>query len=120
MKQFIIFGFAGAVGFLIDAIAFVALLELLNLHIARICSFFIAVNATYFLNKKLTFKSTNNGYWKYVFGQTQGVAINLTTFEISLYFLSNTPFGVAVAFFIGSLLALAFNFIYAKKVVFNE
>ena len=120
MKRFLLFSLSGGVGFISDFTAFLLLQMIINLHIARLFSFILAVNVTYCINELLTFHDRKGYFWLYVLGQSKGFIINYVTFEGTYAALKGIPYSTHIAFIAGSLLALGFNFFYAKIFAFRE
>jgi len=56
IKEIIVFGLVGALGFMIDAAVLYLLKSSLGLYLGRAISFFCAVIVTWILNRSLTFK----------------------------------------------------------------
>lgn len=118
MKQFSLFVIVGSVGFLVDGLAFVSLLTVLGVHFSRIISFLIAVIVTFLLNKKFTFAKPEGSLTKYVAGQSVGMLLNFSIYEVTILLLGKGALDVTVAFLLGSATAMVFNFLFAKKIVF--
>ena len=84
--QFFKFTFIGALGFLVDVIAFYLFNIILNNFFSRLISFLSAVIFTYIFNKRITFKNSHlkENFWKefipYLFSMILGGSVNLFTF----------------------------------------
>ncbi|MCP5003995.1 MAG: GtrA family protein [Planctomycetes bacterium] len=115
-----LFSLSGGVGFISDFTAFLLLQMIFNPHVARLFSFIVAVNITYYLNETLTFHDRKGHIWLYVLGQTKGFIINYMTFEGIYAALKGIPYNIYIAFIAGSMIALGFNYFYAKIFAFRE
>lgn len=114
-----LFFIVGLVGFAADASSYFIIRNLLNEHISRLFAFSIAVNITYYFNKRYTFPGKSKRYILYILGQVKGLMINFLVFEMFLYYLALLEWGVQIAFVAGSVAALCFNYLYAKHLVFG-
>jgi putative flippase GtrA len=125
-RSFRRFVFVGGIGFCIDG----GLLTVLIQHewdiiAARTISFLLAVSVTWILNRMWTFspgfKISKCREYLYYFGtQSGGALINLAIFFclISVYpYMQDFPL---IPFAIGSVIALIFNYIVSKNLVFKH
>ncbi len=126
-RQALYFLCIGGFGFLVDAGVLTWLVTVQNwgLYSGRAVSFFLAVTATWYLNRRITFihhTSPARGceYVLYLSTQTVGAVINLGVYagviarapELGSYPVIPLGFGAAAA--------LVFNFSTAKKFVFKR
>ncbi len=116
MRQFGLFVMAGLLGIGADYLAFYGLSHLMPAEVARVLSFALAVNVTFTFNRLFTFTDGQARYWWYVFGQTKGFLLNYLVFNLGLLLLANRPGAATLAFLTGSVVALFFNFAYAKYI----
>ncbi|XOB62611.1 GtrA family protein [Campylobacterota bacterium DY0563] len=124
MKQFIKFGIVGSIGFCIDAIILLLCVNIfeIEVHIARVLSFSLAVFTTWLLNRIFTFQRSKYGkkreYFYYFTIQSIGAILNYIIFIIlvknNIFFEQYLVFALAVASFV----AMFFNFIILQKKVF--
>ncbi len=119
MRTFAFFCIVGGIGFGVDFLTFFLLSEWVNIHLARLLAFIVAVNSTFLLNSKVTFSQKNANYKLYLLGQTKGFIISFLIFELVLSTLS-IPYTVYIAFVLGSGAGLLFNYFYAKFFVFKS
>lgn len=118
MKQFVRFIFAGGIGFITDSLGFTLFQYVINLHIARILSFLIAVVVTFMINRHFTFNNRLASFSHYFYGQFKGFLLNFLVFGAAIDLLGDAY--VVLAFLAGSGAALFFNFFYAKFLVFKS
>lgn len=126
MKQFFSFGIIGTIGFIVDAIILLLMVNLFffSVSFSRFLSFLCAVFVTWILNRSFTFNKKNKNslkkeYGYYLFIQTLGAIVNYGIF-ISL--VKNFEFFenyLIIPLAIASLTAMFFNFFMIKKKVFN-
>ncbi|WP_320035949.1 GtrA family protein [Halarcobacter sp.] len=124
MKQFIKFGIVGSIGFCIDAIILLLCVNIfeIEVYIARVLSFSLAVFTTWLLNRVFTFQKSKYGkkreYFYYFTIQSIGAILNYIIFIMlvknNIFFEQYLVFALAVASFI----AMFFNFILLQKKVF--
>ena len=126
--QFTKFFIVGTFGFLVDALTLVWLLEI-NWPIfpARMASFASAVSVTWYLNRMWTFnqpalvKSTLvQQYGYYLTIQVIGAGINIGIFFLVIYWFPKAGSQPLIPLALGSLVAMGFNYVLAKKVVYKN
>jgi putative flippase GtrA len=126
--QFTKFAMVGSVGFFLDALTLVWLLEInWTLFPARMASFACAASVTWYLNRMWTFnqivvhKSTVvQQYGYYLTVQVIGAGINIGTFFLVIYWFPITGVQPLIPLVVGSLVAMGFNYVLAKKVVYTN
>ena len=126
--QFTKFAMVGTVGFFVDALMLVWLLEInLALFPARMASFSCAVSATWHLNRTWTFKHSGldkstvvRQYGYYLTVQAIGAGINIGSFFLIIYWFPMARAEPLLALVVGSLAAMGFNYVLAKKVVYTK
>jgi len=125
-RQFICFGFIGSIGFLVDG----GVLTLLNsyagvdLVLSRLCSFSIAVTVTWLLNRHLTFNDVKNKrmlheWTRYAALNGIGAVINMAIFLWLIFQYEVFAATPLVPLAIASAIALGFNFVVSKYLVFQ-
>lgn len=120
MKTLLSFSLVGSLGFAIDLSVLVILSSYLGPHISRPLSFICAVSVTFIFNKRITFRQSRPpSFLLYLAGQSTGFLINFAVYEMVLLLLSAT-YDLYVAFVMGSLAGLIFNFLHAKYRVFRH
>ncbi len=118
----------GIAGFVVDAAVLMILNQLFQWPVisSRFVSFTLATLTTWKLNRTYVFSSDKNRfstkkieYFRYLAVQTVGAGLNLFIF---LYLLKKFPMLNQLLFIplgIGALIALIFNYLASKYVVFN-
>ena len=127
IKRFTIFGLIGTLAFVVDASVLKLLVYLfsLDLYSARLCSFFVAVNTTWILNRNITFRdrqgsSLANEWVGFFIANSGGGVINYTAYIITLSLWSISVEYPVIAVATGSIAGLFFNFITSSKFVFTK
>jgi putative flippase GtrA len=130
LREFGRFAGAGAVGFVIDAALTLVLTQsgIMDAYLARIPATGIAICATYYLNRRLTFRSGDSRWLaeltRYIGVSFGGAAINYAGYAASLIvwskagFAPQTPNIIFCAVAVGSAIALAFNFLGSRAFAF--
>ena len=125
-RQFTSFGFIGAIGFLVDG----TVLTLLNsfagvgLVSSRLFSFSIAVTVTWLLNRHFTFndlkgKRMIHEWTRYAALNGIGALVNLAIFMWLIFNFEVMAAYPLVPLAIAAAIALGFNFIVSKYLVFQ-
>jgi putative flippase GtrA len=128
-SQFLRFCLVGVVGFVADA----GILQVLlantraGLYLGRVVSFLIAATLTWALNRWFTFDavrgslvSSGRQWRRYVALTALGAAINYGVYAACLAEFALTRKIPALAVAAGSVVALAFNYLAAKYLVFRS
>ena len=126
--QFTRFAMVGAVGFFVDGLTLLWLIEInWALFPARLASFACAVSVTWYLNRMWTFNQSRivtstvvQQYGYYLTVQVIGAGINIGTFFLVIYWIPMTGSQPLIPLAVGSLLAMGFNYVLAKKVVYTN
>lgn len=126
--QFTRFTIVGAVGFFVDGLTLLWLLEInWALFPARMASFACAVSVTWYLNRIWTFNQSRvvtstvvQQYGYYLTVQVIGAGINIGTFFVVIYWFPITGSQPLIPLALGSLVAMGFNYVLAKKVVYSN
>lgn len=119
MKQFLLFSTSGGAGFITHLTLFNFLIPFLDTHLAYIVAFIVAVQVTYELNRRITFRGSYSRYWLYVVGQIKGFLINLMVFEVVIQLLPDLLLSKNIAVVMGSTAAMLFNYIFSRNFVFR-
>jgi putative flippase GtrA len=122
-RHFLMFVMVGGIGFSIEAVLLTAftLVPWLNPITSRLISFPVAVSATWWLNRRLTFKSNNHPGKEgllYLLVQTLGVLVNLLVYGSLVAAFPVMRAYPVLALFFGSACGLVVNFSLSKKIVF--
>jgi putative flippase GtrA len=120
LRQFLTFCAVGAVGFVADSGALVALTQVLGIHYlgGRLLSFLFAASITWALNSGLTFKASHRErtWLPYVLTTGLGAAINITVYQIWILYAGTTPGQLIAGVAVGSMCALSFNFAMSRHI----
>lgn len=124
-RELLRFGAVGLVGFAIDAAVLTWLVTVQDWGLveARVLSFALAVTATWYLNRRLTFRhraSARRGreYGRYFAVQTVGAAINLGVYVLVVAVLPALAEAPALPLAVGSGTAMVFNFLASRHFAF--
>lgn len=125
LRQILAFGLVGVIGFAIDSsVLYLARWLGLGLFLGRIASYTTAATATWALNRRFTFFSTQRSamvreWFLFMMSQLSGAAFNLGIYwwlvSSSGRVAAQPVLGVAA----GSLAGMAINFFVARKFVFK-
>jgi putative flippase GtrA len=125
-REFLRFVMVGGLGFCIDSGLLTFLMSYgWDVFASRLCSFSVAVSATWLLNRLWTFNSgklisLRREYAYYLGVQVLGAGINLSIFFILIWaypVLRNTPL-IPLAF--GAIVSLASNYLVSKLWIFKR
>ncbi len=125
MRQIFSFAVVGTVGFIVDALVLLFLVEVffLSIEVSRFFSFLVAVFITWLLNRNFTFKkskgfSKKKEYILYLLIQAMGACINYFIFIVLVYNFELFKEYLILPLAIASLTAMFFNFFVLKKKIF--
>jgi putative flippase GtrA len=125
LAQFMQFGMAGVIGFLVDTAVVYALRAPAGLYFAGAAAYFAAVTATWWINRTWTFQSIatigpmHRQWARYVAANIPGLILNLGTYFVLVAgsrFCATYPV-LAVAF--GAIAGMFANFILSRALVFR-
>ena len=125
LNYFIKFCLVGGFGFFFDLSFFTLFYSVLNLNIflSRAFSFIFAVNLTWFLNRRYTYLIKTqfkfNEWMQYILGISFGSLINYSVFVFLISSWTLTLQYPIIAFSIGAISGLFFNF-NMSKIVFKK
>ena len=126
-RQLVAFSLIGGAGFLIEAAVLTALVTHHDwgLYSARAVSFPLAVTCTWLCNRRFTFRvatapAGTRGYILYLATQSFGALLNLGIYSLTVVTISYSKSIPIIPLAAGSAVALAFNFLAARHVVFRE
>jgi putative flippase GtrA len=116
------FGAVGFVGFLVDAGMFTVLQAWWHApHLARLGAFLVAVNATYFLNKRFTFPNpVQTRPIAYLAGQSLSLAVNMGVFSLVIWKPVWLPVQYYVGLIAGSVSAMFLNYELTRRFAFGH
>lgn len=128
MRRLGSFVVAGGTGFLVDALALQLLAVQLGMqvHLAKLLSFLLAVISTWLINRRFTFPGRAGRvplpleFWRYLLSSLAGGTVNYLVFAatISASGFARTHLYVAVA--MGSLAGMLVNFVLYSVYVFRR
>ena len=127
MRQLILFGVAGVVGYVVDATITTLLESYLGVYFARVPSFLAAATTTWLINRTFTFGAHSSHhtsiikeYFHYLSLMVVGLAVNYAAYAISITVLQGGRYAVLICVAIGSLAGLLVNFVVSKRYIFNK
>lgn len=123
MRQFLLFGIAGTLGFLVDAGVVSALVHGLdwNPYAARVVSFLCAVATTFAFNRRYTFAASakNRGQaGRYLIAMIGGFAVNYGLYAALVHGTELVRAWPVIGVAAGSIAGLAVNYLSARFWVF--
>ena len=116
---------AGVAGFAVDAGVLQATLALgMSFYLGRAISFIAAATATWLINRRLTFAHAGQRpasfqeWWRYVGAMMVGSAVNYAVSVLMFQgVLKSDPRSAIIAVAVGSIAAMAVNFIAARAII---
>lgn len=123
VQTFLRFSIAGGLGFGIDATVFFALVGWTGTSwwLARVLAFLVAVGATWYLNRRLTFRSRGQApreMLHYFFVQSAGCLINYLVFIAAVTTMPDERWPI-LPYLFGSAAALVWNYTLSRRFVFH-
>jgi len=124
-QRIFLFAVAGSVGFIVDAAVVFLLTSLyVDLYLSKAIGFSFAVFFTWLFNRNITFKHGRDRsmlveFFKYVGTNSVGAFFNNSTYVVLVLFFPYFEANPVMAVAAGSLAGMFFNYISAKKYVFN-
>jgi putative flippase GtrA len=125
LSQFLRFGVAGGIGFIVDvAVLYLALAAGANFYLGRGLSFLCAVFATWQVNRNFAFKPSGalspwQEWWRYLLAMLGGGVINYLCSAIAVALLPPGPMAPMMGVAIGSIAGMSVNFISSRLFVFR-
>ena len=128
VREVLLFGVIGVVGFLVDYLVLLAVVSLTPSGpiLGRIVSLVVAATTTWYLNRRFTFSvaadvaPTVREWLLFCSIQAIGAAFNLFVFSLMLSISGTSPLGLLLAAGVGSLAGMALNFPASKFLVFTK
>lgn len=125
LRELVLFGLVGVIGFIVDAAILYLLKASLGLYYGRLLSFICAVLTTWVLNRHLTFSKRASGlsltheFSRYLGLMLGGGVVNYVSYALLVYFVEfvarQPVWGVAV----GSVAGMMVNYLLARFFVFR-
>lgn len=126
LGRFTRFALAGGIGFIIEAAIITWLVVGLGLdvYLARLISFSVAVTATWSINRNFAFaglqqQRKGREYSSYFLVQIAGAAVNLGVFAVVIALYPKLRAMPVIPLAVGAIVALAFNFTASRVWVFH-
>jgi putative flippase GtrA len=124
--QFLRFCAVGAIGFVVDAGALTLLVDVagMGLLLGRVVSYLLAATVTWYLHRHVTFPhgmAARHGrqWFRFVAVNAAGAGINYGIYVLLVLNLATFARLPALAVAVGSIAALAFNFLASRRYVFR-
>ncbi len=124
--QFLRFGIAGGIGFLVDvAMLYLALAAGADFYLGRGISFLCAVLATWQVNRNFAFKASTSislwqEWWRYLLAMLGGGVINYLSSAMTVHMLPPGPLVPMLGVAIGSIAGMTVNFVSSRMFVFRQ
>lgn len=124
-SQFLRFGIAGAIGFVVDvAVLYLAMAAGADFYLGRGISFLCAVFATWQVNRNFAFKASGSmplwqEWWRYLLAMLGGGVVNYACSAVAVMLLPPGPLAPMLAVAVGSIAGMSVNFISSKLFVFR-
>lgn len=143
LRQLMIFGVVGTLGFLVDVAVLYALSPWVGWYAGRALSFWAAATTTWWFNRRYTFRAvaaadavsspsprlspqpasaradTVRQYLRYLVSMLGGGALNYLVYAATLHFAPG-PYAAVLGVALGSIAGLAVNFLTARFLVFRQ
>lgn len=128
MRQLLLFGVAGTLGFLVDAGVVSLLVNVLdwNPYLARLVSFLCAVATTFVFNRAYTFAATDASgtlaqqAGRYLLAMTGGFVVNYGAYAVLVHYVALAREWPVIGVAVGSVLGLVVNFVSSRYWVFKR
>jgi putative flippase GtrA len=124
LNKFFRFCLVGAVGFVTDFGALYLATQVFGLNPlgGRLLSFLIAATVTWKLNRHFTFVQAGKGsggeWLRYLLLTSVGGGVNILVYQVWLWLTDHSAVNLFIGVALGSAVALAFNFMLSKRLVF--
>lgn len=124
MHQFLLFGIAGTLGFLVDAGVVSALVHGLewNPYAARAVSFLCAVATTFAFNRSITFAASQKRKGqagRYLLAMIGGFVVNVGLYAVLVHGIDLVRAWPAIGVAAGSIAGMVMNYLSARFWVFS-
>lgn len=125
-RQFLLFGFVGSLGFVVDSGVLYLLKDLVGLYIGRIFSFISAVFVTWILNRNMTFadrtsgKSLGGEFARYFLLMLIGGVVNYGTYVAVISRVATAHDQPIWAVAAGSIAGLGVNLLSSKFMLYRH
>lgn len=127
MRQLMLFGIGGVIGFLVDA----GIVQLLvvgwgwNPYASRLLSFLAAATATWLFNRSFTFRSERNfgllGEWtRWMIAMSGGFVVNYAAYSFCIFHSQAMRTTPALAVAVGSIAGFTVNYVSSKWWIYRR
>ncbi|HNR91878.1 MAG TPA: GtrA family protein [Dokdonella sp.] len=127
MRQLMLFGVGGVLGFVVDAGIVQALVAGLgwNPYGARLLSFLVAATVTWLFNRRFTFREERHyglfGEWaRWMAAMSGGFAVNYAAYSFCIFHSPTMRALPALAVAVGSLAGFAVNYVASKWWIYRR
>ena len=127
MRQLMLFGVGGVIGFVVDAGIVQALVVGFdwNPYAARLLSFLAAATATWLFNRRFTFRDERNyslfGEWsRWMLAMSGGFAVNYTAYSLCIFHSMTMRANPALAVAVGSIAGFLVNYASSKWWIYRR
>lgn len=127
LRQFLLFGIVGCIGFLFDSTALSVLVRVIGLGAleGRVLSYLGAATLTWFLNRRVTFAaarsdSPGSEWAKFILLNVSGGAVNYAVYAVYITVHGVTAPSLVTGVAAGSLAGMTVNFYVSRRFVFNK
>jgi putative flippase GtrA len=124
--QFVRFCFVGVIGFCIDVVVLLSLVDLLGVgpYVGRVFSYLVAATGTWSLNRHFTFPPSGSDRWhhewaRYVIVNAVGAGVNYGAYAFCVWSSSLVQQYLILGVAVGSAFGLAVNFTASRYLVFR-
>ena len=123
--QFLRFGIAGIIGFVVDvAVLYLAMAAGANFYLGRGISFLCAVFATWQVTRNFAFTTAGSlsawqEWWRYLLAMLGGGIVNYVCSAVAVSLLPPGPLVPMLGVAIGSIAGMSINFVSSKLFVFR-
>ena len=125
LAQFVLFGFVGVIGFVVDTAVVYATRNGLGLYLAGVLAYGVAVSTTWWLNRIWTFRGLSrpgpvHRQWAaFVAANLPGLILNLGTYFLLVTVVPLCAIHPVIAIAAGAIAGMFANFTLARTVVFR-
>lgn len=126
LREILLFGLVGAIGFLVDVLVLYFFSGFIGLFYGRVVSFLAAVFVTWLLNRRLTFSGRSSGlennqeFFVYLFLMLAGGAVNYIVYVWLVFSYQEVFQYPVIGVAIGSLAGMLINLITSHFFLFKH
>jgi putative flippase GtrA len=126
LRETLLFGVAGTIGFIVDTAVLYALRDLMGPFYARVVSFLAAVLATWLINRNLAFRgrgsalSRRSEFLSYLVLMLLGGLVNYGVYSVLILWQPLVREHLVLGVAAGSLAGMIVNFLTARYLLFRK